>query len=180
MEVSSGKAETLAFLVPPQELEARRGGSCLGDQTETDFGWPCSRWGWLRSCGLGRGAPTSLVLLHFCSEASLNTSEPAFLSVKHFPFPHFFSRNVGYSMLASPCFTSPSVGSHSVLGGQHCSEVLARTPKEKRAQTAALDSGRSTLSKTSVVGSGLCYALGLGPISMATSCWTQEKEGRRL
>lgn len=25
MEVSSGKAETLAFLVPPQELEARRG-----------------------------------------------------------------------------------------------------------------------------------------------------------
>lgn len=120
------------------------------------------------------------MLLHFCSEASLNTSEPAFLSVKHFPFPHFFSRNVGYSMLASPCFTSPSVGSHSVLGGQHCSEVLARTPKEKRAQTAALDSGRSTLSKTSVVGSGLCYALGLGPISMATSCWTQEKEGQRL
>lgn len=66
------------------------------------------RWGWLRSCGLGRGASTSPVL-HFCSEASLNISEPAFLSAKHFPFPHFFSSNVGYFMLASLCLPSASL-----------------------------------------------------------------------
>lgn len=174
MEACSWKAEALAFLVPPEELEARRGrrgGGCPGDQTETDFGWPCGGGGsGLKNLKEERLPP----LLHFCSEASPNISEPAFLSIKHFPFSHFFSSNVGYSMLAS-CFTSPSLGSHSVFGGQRCSEVLVRTPEERKVQTAASDSGRSTLSNISGVGLGLCYALGLGPISMATSYWMEEE-----
>lgn len=112
MEICSGKAETLAFLVPPEELEARRDQEKrqLPRGSDGDRHLVAMWWGWLRSCGLGRGASTSPVL-HFCSEASFNVSDPAFLSVKHFPFPPFFSSNVGYSMLASPCFTSPPLGS---------------------------------------------------------------------